>query len=171
MMEPASSSKQKRAQSQSSSKRLKGLLKKASELSILCQVQLCMICYPPNSTSEPTTLPKDQPAVEKLIELYLGAKNSGSIKQVASPDDYVSSKNTGRKKEPCVELQRAQQPAFEYSLWHPELDKCPQELLRSLLTHLEKKNSTVNLEIMKRVHCFSPTAVNDCVDTNHAETL
>ncbi|XP_072963660.1 agamous-like MADS-box protein AGL103 [Typha angustifolia] len=128
-------------------KRRNGLVKKASELAILCDVDVCLICYALQGNGELTTWPQDRPSIERSIHNYFEAKEAGKIKQAMGPKDFFNEDIRMPEEGSSSEVRAEPCPILHDELWHPLLDNCSEKSLRSLLSHLEDKLAMVDLKI------------------------
>ncbi|RRT76524.1 hypothetical protein B296_00018056 [Ensete ventricosum] len=77
----APSDEQRRSQKsilRSLDKRRQGICKKASELSTLCNADVCLVCYPPDAAA-PVVWPEDPTRVGRTIRRYLAASSSKKL--------------------------------------------------------------------------------------------
>ncbi|XP_009402822.2 agamous-like MADS-box protein AGL80 [Musa acuminata AAA Group] len=94
----APSDEQRRSQKsiiRSLDKRSKGLCKKATELSTLCNADVCLVCYRPGATA-PVVWPEDPTRVGRTIGRYLAASPS---KKLAKNQVSFKNPNPGQAQE------------------------------------------------------------------------
>ncbi|XP_024979035.1 agamous-like MADS-box protein AGL82 [Cynara cardunculus var. scolymus] len=129
-------------------KRKHGIIKKANEFTILCDVDTVMIVYPPNS-NHPEIWPENPNQINKTIASYK-AKKSESGKRTYDLNDFFQD----RKKKIEDELVKARKKNMEakYSTWFEELNGLSEGQLRQFAVGLENKENIVraHLELKKR---------------------
>ncbi|KAL4588440.1 hypothetical protein LXL04_001330 [Taraxacum kok-saghyz] len=128
-------------------KRKQGIIKKASEFTILCDVNTVIIIYPPNS-DEPEIWPENPDQIKKTIASYK-AKKSDNGKRSYDLNDFFED----RKKKIEDELLKARKRNMEakYATWFDEFDGLSEGELRQFAMELENKENLVRrLEFQKR---------------------
>ncbi|PWA85912.1 transcription factor, MADS-box [Artemisia annua] len=130
-------------------KRKLGILKKASEFTILCDVDTIMIITPPNS-NEPEVWPENNPdQMKKGIASYKSKKGETGKKTYNLNDFFVD-----RKRKIEDELMKARKKNMEakYSTWFDGLNSLPEHQLRQFVAMLEPKetDAKTRLEFKKR---------------------
>ncbi|KAF8089349.1 hypothetical protein N665_0509s0017 [Sinapis alba] len=137
-MQPSSSSNSLAATNLSN--RLNTIFRKASELSILCQVEVSVIYYGPNG--ELKTWPKEKEVVKDMALRYKAAtkrKNSSNLL------DFLEGKLENDKN-----LKKKTKREFEnvkYQDWYPVLDHYSPDQLHQLVLSLEGTLSTMEERI------------------------
>jgi len=120
-------------------KRKAGLLKKASEFSILCGVDACVIIFGPKQKDDhqpvaPETWPPNSEEVRCIINRYKGSDQPRRCYQVS---DYFADK----KKQIDSELARLHKQIIKakYPAWDDRLNSLYADQLRVLVGHLDAK--------------------------------
>ncbi|XP_011024498.1 PREDICTED: myocyte-specific enhancer factor 2-like [Populus euphratica] len=120
-------------------KRKAGLLKKASEFSILCGVDACVIIFGPKEKDDhqpvaPETWPPSSEEVRCIISRYKGSDQPRRCYQVS---DYFADK----KKQIDSELARLHKQIIKtkYPAWDDRLNSLYADQLRVLVGHLDAK--------------------------------
>ncbi|KAK4352748.1 hypothetical protein RND71_028267 [Anisodus tanguticus] len=126
-------------------KRKAGLIKKISELSILCDIKACMIIYEGNNnqvtiSQHDEIWPNDPNQVQELINLYKNQPLEGQSKR----DKNLSSFFENQKKNEEIKAER-------YPTWDSRFDHLSIEELRNLTGVLERKmeNAKEKAEFLK----------------------
>ncbi|CAI9287205.1 unnamed protein product [Lactuca saligna] len=128
-------------------KRKQGIIKKANEFTILCDVNTVIIIYPPNS-DKPEIWPDNPDQIKKAIASYK-AKKDDNGKRTYNLNDFFED----RKKRIEDELLKARKRNMEakYATWFDELDGLSEVQLRQFAMELENKENLVRrLEFQKR---------------------
>ncbi|KAI3788877.1 hypothetical protein L2E82_01657 [Cichorium intybus] len=128
-------------------KRKQGIIKKANEFTILCDVETVIIIYPPNS-DQPEIWPENPEQIKKTIASYK-AKKSDDGKRTYNLNDFFED----RKKKIEDELVKARKRNMEakYATWFDEFDGLSEGQLRQFAMELENKENIVRrLEFQKR---------------------
>lgn len=122
-------------------------MKKASELSTLCGINVCLIIYPPQSEEgEPETWPKDQREVIRSIEKYNDKKKSQ--KKPRKPYDlheFFKDRKTQIQSE--TSKVRERRLRMSYPTWDESFDNLGEEKLRMLIGSLDSKIEECNQRI------------------------
>ncbi|CAH8320429.1 unnamed protein product [Eruca vesicaria subsp. sativa] len=145
-MRASSSSSSNSLAATSLSNRLKTIFKKASELSILCQVAVSVIYYGPNG--ELKTWPKEREAVRDMALKYKAAtkrKKSSNLRDFLEGklDNDKNLKKKNNKKKTKRELENVKYPD-----WYPVLDNYSPDQLHELVLSLQGTLSTME----ERIH-------------------
>ncbi|XP_076887308.1 agamous-like MADS-box protein AGL82 [Bidens hawaiensis] len=129
-------------------KRKHGIIKKATEFSILCGVDTAMIIYPPNS-NVPEIWPPNPEEIKKTIASYKSKKSDAEKRTYDLRDFYED-----RKKKIEDELVKARKKNIEakYATWFDGLDGLSEGQLRQFAMRLNNKENLVraHLEFKKR---------------------
>ncbi|XP_071714930.1 agamous-like MADS-box protein AGL82 [Rutidosis leptorrhynchoides] len=129
-------------------KRKLGIIKKANEFKILCDVETAIIFYPPNS-NEPEIWPEKHDDIKKTIASYKSKKGE-TAKKMYDLNDFFED----RKKKIEDELLKARKKNLEakYATWFDELNGLNEYQLTQFALALEKKENLVrtHLELKKR---------------------
>ncbi|GAB4860911.1 hypothetical protein Ancab_036072 [Ancistrocladus abbreviatus] len=128
----------------------KNLKKKAYELSILCDVPVCLIIYPYNNennkagtqSSEPDIWPENPEKVREIINRYISVPKDVRQKRAVNLFDILE----GRKKKAEQALLKLQKRnmVMKYPSWHVSFDSFNKDQLMQTLWVLDEK-----LEIVK----------------------
>ncbi|XP_076956098.1 agamous-like MADS-box protein AGL82 [Bidens hawaiensis] len=129
-------------------KRKHGIIKKATEFTIICDVDTVMIIYPPNS-DVPEIWPENPEKIKKTIASYKAKKGDTGKRSYDLHDSYED-----RKKKIEDELVKARKKNIEakYATWFDDLDGLSESQLRQFAMGLENKENIVraHLEFKKR---------------------
>lgn len=119
-------------------KRKAGLVKKISELSILCNIKACMIIYEGNNQHHDQICPNDPNEVKELINLYKNQPFQGRSKRDKTLSNYFE--DDEKKK---VEK--------KYPTWDSRFDYLSEKELQNLVGLVEKKmeNAKGKVEFLK----------------------
>ncbi|KAF2283117.1 hypothetical protein GH714_043441 [Hevea brasiliensis] len=133
-------------------KRKETLKKKAEELSSLCGVPVCLICYQPDGKID--TWPEDKKEVDDILMKYTREENInlqpavGFLDAENNNQASVVIKNDNRKEK----KEKKKKKVFE--TWDTRLDNLPEESLMDILTVLEEKEEILEERILqpKQIH-------------------
>ncbi|WCJ32642.1 Agamous-like MADS-box protein AGL80 [Euphorbia peplus] len=120
-------------------KRKASLIKKISEITILCRIEACLIIYgPKQNDDEPlkldTVWPTDSDKLAKIIDKY---KNCDKLKKSYTYSDYFADKK--RKLDSESTKLHKQINGVKYPSWHSRLDNCSVDELKALVSRLDYK--------------------------------
>lgn len=127
-------------------KRQDTVFKKAYELSVLCGIEVCVICY--GSNGELKTWPKDREKVKnmarKYSELSKAKRRKGSVdlREFLEKIKKDDSKNKKKKKKKV-----ALESNFKYPDWDPRFDNYSVEQLTQLIQSLERNFTRMQLRL------------------------
>ncbi|XP_055835401.1 agamous-like MADS-box protein AGL17 isoform X2 [Solanum dulcamara] len=122
-------------------KRKAGLVKKISQLSILCNIKACMIIYEGNNHQHDQIWPNDPNEVKELINLYKNQPFQGRSKRDKTLSNYFE--DDQKKKVDIVPK--------KYPTWDSRFDYLSEKELQNLVGLLEKKmeNAKGKVEFLK----------------------
>lgn len=118
-------------------KRKKGLEKKAEELSILCQVKLCLIIYGDKEQEEPATVWPEKDTVQSLIESYRG--RSDDDRRLRTHDLSFYFRELSKKVEMESSKLRKRNHEAKYPTWDEFYDNLSADQLKQLAISLGGK--------------------------------
>ncbi|XP_060175599.1 agamous-like MADS-box protein AGL17 [Lycium barbarum] len=127
-------------------KRKAGLIKKISELSILCDIKACMIIYDSHQgnnqviSQHDEIWPNDPNEVQELINLYKNQPLESRSKRAKSLSSFFE--NQKRKAEIQMGKLKKKIKAEKYPNWDSRFDYLSKEELRNLVGVLEEKINT-----------------------------
>lgn len=124
-------------------KRKAGILKKANEFTILCDVDTLIIIYPPNS-KEPEIWPENPEKIKKIIASYKSKKGE-SGRKTCDLKDFFEDRNK-RIEDELIKAQKKNMEA-KYSTWFDGLDKLNEVELKQFAKMLEDKERMVRANL------------------------
>ncbi|KAK1417691.1 hypothetical protein QVD17_26825 [Tagetes erecta] len=146
-------------------KRKQGIMKKANEFTILCDVDTVIIIYPPNSDT-PEIWPENHEKVKRTIDCYKSKKGETG-KRTYDLNDFFED----RKKKLEDDLVKARKKNMEakYATWFDDLDGFTEPQLRQFAMGLETKENVVraHLESKKRNMSVQLPMMFDFENRNH----
>ncbi|ERN12554.1 hypothetical protein AMTRI_Chr01g113790 [Amborella trichopoda] len=113
-------------------KRKKGLKKKASEFSILCGVDTCLVSFSPNGDLE--TWPEDKSACMNVVQRYMSLPKEHREKKMLNSTGFVKDKI--KKVQEKLDSLRRENSAILYPSWDDRLDHMSVEYLAALANRL-----------------------------------
>lgn len=166
-------------------RRKKGLLKKASEFSTLCEVDTCVIIFPPPESSEPVqTWPSDPEQVTDIIRRYYDNTHKKLRKNYDLREFFNDKKNqaeaeTSRlRQERLKNKETTDNPTWDHNnfdnLSHDELNMFINELDSKIqecdqrIDHLKKQRTT---EESVNSSSFDSFLFENCTDESISEAM
>lgn len=131
-------------------KRKTTLKKKAEELSKLCGVPVCLICFEPDGTKI-DTWPEDKKEVGDILVKYIYILNKDNIDlQLGFMDANNKNQDLVAKEESCKhEEEKKKKKKKMFETWNTRLDYLPEESLHDILKFLEQKAEILEERIMQ----------------------
>nr|GEW83426.1 agamous-like MADS-box protein AGL82 [Tanacetum cinerariifolium] len=126
-------------------KRKRGIIKKAIEFTILCNVNMVMIINPPNS-NETKVWPKNPDQIKKGIASYKSKKGETG-KRTYNLNDFFQDR--GKKIEDELMKARKKNMEAKYPTWFDVLNILPEHQLRKFATKLEQKEHDARTRLGK----------------------
>ncbi|XP_068344273.1 agamous-like MADS-box protein AGL3 [Pyrus communis] len=129
-----------RARKTTFQKRTKGILKKAGEISTLCDLDVCMIIYGPKQSGrspELHTWPRNPSEVNRIINKYKASTTCKPAKKTFNLSDLLMD----RKTKVHVDTYRARKEMYEakYPTWDERIENFSENELELLLNALDAK--------------------------------
>ncbi|XP_057426755.1 floral homeotic protein AGAMOUS-like [Lotus japonicus] len=124
-------------------KRRDGLMKKVKELSILCDVNACLIMYA-EGLDEPQTWPKKDTEVQCIIQKYCNTANDRRPK-IYDVHEYY--KDKVKKIEAEISKVHKEELKILYPTWDDSFNNLGEEQLRSFISKLDAKLDACNQKI------------------------
>ncbi|TQD89168.1 hypothetical protein C1H46_025290 [Malus baccata] len=129
-----------RARKATFQKRTKGILKKAGEISTLCDLDVCMIIYGPKQAGrnpELHTWPRNPSEVNRIINKYKASTTCKPAKKTFNLSDLLMD----RKTKVHVDTYRARKEMYEakYPTWDERIENFSENELELLLNALDAK--------------------------------
>ncbi|XP_073138873.1 agamous-like MADS-box protein AGL29 [Henckelia pumila] len=151
--------------------RKKGLEKKASELSTLCGVEVCLITYPPplkNEGTEPFVWSNNPDQAANMLESYKTSTLAGECSRSRTYDLAWFYKDRTTKLEEEIEKVRKTVREAKYPSWDERYDSLSSEELKMfvgvLTAKMESTKETINL--LKQRKAEIPLMIDPRIDEN-----
>ncbi|WCJ19959.1 Transcription factor CAULIFLOWER [Euphorbia peplus] len=120
-------------------KRKASLLKKMSEITVLCDVDAFMIICEPKPNGEPfkldTVWPSNSDELRRMIGQY---KKNDKLRKSYTLSDYFADKK--KKSDSETSKLKEKIKAIKYPSWHTRLDNCSLDKLKALVSRLDHKS-------------------------------
>ncbi|KAK6947503.1 Transcription factor, MADS-box [Dillenia turbinata] len=120
-----------------------GLIKKAKELSILCDIDVCLIIFAPNNDGQPEIWPRDPNKVRRMVNMYYGRSREPRRKRATNSSALFEARKNKIDGE-IVNL-RGVNAEPKDSTWDYRLNSLSYNGLKDLSSTLEKKIEQVEL--------------------------
>lgn len=125
-------------------KRQETVFKKARELSVLCGIEVCVICYGPDG--ELKTWPEDREKVKAMARRYGALSETKRCKRSVDLHEFLEKINSDDSKKKKKKVRRVSK--VKYPVWDSRFDSYSVEQLTGLVQSLER-NLT---RIQHRIH-------------------
>ncbi|KAL0899969.1 hypothetical protein Bca101_083930 [Brassica carinata] len=148
-------------------KRQVTVFKKARELSILCGVEVCVICY--GSDGELKTWPKDREMVKDMARRYSQLSDMKRRKGQDDLDEFLEkiNKDDSKKKKKKVKVGSS----CKYPDWDPRFDNCSVEQLTELVQSLERSQTMLQHRLLAVVESQRQRNMAGQEQMNHLRLL
>ncbi|CAA0382888.1 unnamed protein product [Arabidopsis thaliana] len=118
-------------------KRQQTVFKKAKELSILCDIDVCVICY--GSNGELKTWPEEREKVKAIARRYGELSETKRRKGSVDLHEFLEKMNKDDpEKEEKKKIKVRRVPKVKYPVWDPRFDNYSVEQLMGLVQSLER---------------------------------
>lgn len=137
-----------RARKVAFNQRRKGLMKKVSDFSILCEAKACLIVYDADGNGEPVTFPEDPAIVHSIIEKYETKKNNKNDKpppKIFDVEDFFDNRN-GMVEAEITKIQK-EILNIKYPTNDPSLNSMTMQQKLFMIAKLDAKIEACNVRI------------------------
>ncbi|XP_006299790.2 agamous-like MADS-box protein AGL103 [Capsella rubella] len=117
-------------------KRQETVFKKAGELSVLCGIEVCVICY--GADGELKTWPKEREKVKAIAQRYAALSETKRRKGSVDLHEFLEKINNDDSKKKTKKKKVRRVPKVKYPVWDPRFDNYSVEQLTGLIQSLER---------------------------------
>ncbi|CAA7053061.1 unnamed protein product [Microthlaspi erraticum] len=128
-------------------KRQETVFKKAYELSVLCGIEVCVICY--GSNGELKTWPEDREKVNDMARRYSELSKEKRRKGSVNLPEFLEKikKDDAKKKKKNKKKKVVLESSFKYPDWDPRFDNYSVEQLTQLIQSLERNWTRMKIRL------------------------